>query len=164
MCTSVSSGCAGSKKEAWSRKANDVQGMWFRHEEWRVLTKNVVYCNLHVLHIVRYVGETERPVRWRFQEHFRDAKARAVKSWKHHGSSLQDWTTESAIVQQHLSAVPSGEGCWKGVSTYFAQILGSDRNKAQTATPWHKSIWTVDGDCQLESSHWLEWTCNSSTV
>ena len=47
MCTSVSSGCAGSKKEAWSRKANDVQGMWFRHEEWRVLTKNVVYCNLH---------------------------------------------------------------------------------------------------------------------
>ena len=44
------------------------------------LSKNVVYCVSCALCGELYVGETGRPVRKRIQEHFRDARARAVKT------------------------------------------------------------------------------------
>ena len=87
-------------------------------------SKNVVYCMSSALCGELHVGETGRPVRERFQEHFRDARTRAVKTpWGHHYKTEHQG---NGNIHQHLSAVPSGEDCWKGVFTSFAQILGSD--------------------------------------
>ena len=44
------------------------------------LSKNVVNCMSCALCGELYVGETGQPVHERFQEHFRDAKTRAVKT------------------------------------------------------------------------------------
>ena len=48
-------------------------------------SKKVVYCMSSALCGELHVGETGRPVRERFQEHFCDARTRAVKTpWGHH--------------------------------------------------------------------------------
>ena len=58
-----------------------------------------VYCMSCTLCEELYVGETERPVRERFKEHYREARVRAVKTPWGGGGGITSLTTEN--LQHH---------------------------------------------------------------
>ena len=65
------------------------------------LLKDVVYCMSCTVCGDLYVGETGRPVRERFQEHYRDAKTMAVRTpWgSHYKSEHRESSTSSPSFQ-----------------------------------------------------------------
>ena len=67
------------------------------------LVKNVAYCKSCTLCGELYIGETEHPVRERFQEHFRDAKTREF-SWDSHYKIEHQGSLTSTCSFQPLQA------------------------------------------------------------
>ena len=74
------------------------------------LVKGVVYCMSCTSCAELYVGETERPVRDRFAEHYREARAMVAKApWGFHYRTQH---RESSVFQ--LSALPPGKDSRQG--------------------------------------------------
>ena len=121
------------------------------------LTKNVVYCMSCTLCEELYVGETERPVRERFKEHYREARVRAVKTpW---GGAITSLTTEN--LQHHrltfsLSTTPRFSA--GSLRCLPASTWKQPKSEAES----QQSTVTLDGDyrhkfIKTTGPSWLLW-------
>ena len=110
------------------------------------LSKNVVYCMSCALCGELYVGETGRPVRERFQEHFRDARTRAVKTpWGHHYKTEHQGvvTSISAFKPFHQAKIVGRESSLPSCKYLEATEIRLRQPQVNLDGGWRLSAWVL---------------------